>query len=243
MSGVIPSSAINLVQLGNLLAPASGQTHGAVFEVTLNNSTAQLNMVQLTTSLGYVFQAQAMRVDNSGGASTIVIKDIVAGWTENILANEVRTFQFLSVSDAQYTFFSSGSVKFQVALLDYPAFPDTRDVSGAATSVSILGQPIAVTDVTPSRVYTAGDAVAVAVGGTAVNAFNAASIATGAIIINPTSNAAQLFVDPVNVATTTEGSNGTCIALNAGDTWQGEAASGAISVNSAAAVGFIAYRW
>jgi hypothetical protein len=67
---------------------------------------------------------------------------------------------------------------------------------------------------------TAASAVEVVTGGTAVTAFLASSIMTGAQIINPYGATESLFVDMINVpGTTAPGADGTTVELVPGQSW------------------------
>lgn len=248
---LLSTQNINIENLGNFLAPANGVTHGALFTVTSNNATVQLNMISLQASLGYEFVPQAMTVDNSGGSFPIVVGEITAGWVETIAAGVKRTFQFPAVGDAQFTFLSNGgSSTFKVFLFDFPAFPDSNTgvVSGSVNAV-ITGQPIAVQVQTGTLTYTNADHTGALTANVAANLFNAASITTGAVIKCPafqpggtTPNTFNLWVNLVG-ATATESEGDGVIVLQPGQAVAIGPTASRVSVISDGALTPVAYRW
>lgn len=145
MSGTSFSS---VYQLANLTAPASGVTHAAEWLVQITAGTpTTLNMLSQQEFLGD-FLGQAMTYDNSTGATPVVIQETTYGWTETIQAGEKRTFQYPGCPNQNFIFNSSGNVTGILSVYDWPAFPDSSSnlTFASGTPVTIVGQPIGVTD-------------------------------------------------------------------------------------------------
>lgn len=219
MSASILSTNVNIQGLGNLLAPADGVTHAAIFSATMNNSSVSISMPSLFSYLGWNFQPQAMTIDNLGGGSSVVVKGTYSQFTEIVPAGIKRTFQFPSVADEIFTYTSTGAVTCQVLLYDFPAFPDTNNSSppgiGGPLDVTILGQPVLVEEQAVNLIYGAAANTTFAAGATG-NVFNASTITNGCVIKNPSSNTGQFLVDPTGSAIggTTEG--GTVFGIDPG---------------------------
>ena len=80
--------------------------------------------------------------------------------------------------------------------------------------------PLPVTSDNPLLTPVAANAVEVVTGGTAVTAFLASTIVTGAQIVNPYSATESLFVDMINApGTTAPGTHGTTVELVPGQSW------------------------
>lgn len=207
--------------LANLTAPVSGTTHSVKIVANLNNETVTVPLASLAQVIGD-FAAQAMTVDNTQGTATVIVSETVYGWSRTINAGTAQTFQFPGVPNPVFTLTTTGAVSGLVwSLYDWPTFPDAWTNNGnsaLASDVNIVNQPIAVdgtVSIAPAQAnYAAGAVHAVAVGGTAVVVFPAASITKQAVIKNPSSATESLFIDFVNAAQVAEpGTNGTTFEL------------------------------
>lgn len=145
MSG---TSFLSVYNLANLTAPASGVTHGAKWQVAIvGGETVRLNMLSQQEFLG-VFLGQSMQVDNTANASQVTIMETTYGWIRIVAAGALVTFQYPAVQNQNFIFSCPDDVLFGISIFDWPAFPDygTNTSGGASSSVTILGQPIEVTD-------------------------------------------------------------------------------------------------
>lgn len=127
--------------LSNLTAPASGVTHAGQWQLALTAGVpATLNMLSQMEFLGD-FLGQAMTVDNTANPTAITITETTYGWTRQIQAGELRTFQYPGVQNQNFVFSSSGNINALLSIYDWPAFPDSDYLLGNAsgTPVTILG--------------------------------------------------------------------------------------------------------
>ncbi len=236
MSATIsPPSVLGLV---NLLAPASGMTHGCKFTVTLAGASATVNWAGLFQTIG-VWVPQSMMVDNTAGASVVTVSETTYGWTRRVQAGELRVFQFPAVGTPQFVFSSAGNVAPTISMFDWPAFPDSDQNLGVSsgTPVTVTGQPIAVaiSGTQPPAVplsYVVAGTTTITTGGTSQTLFAAGTIANGAWITNPVGAVESLFVCPTGAAAGVVASGAT-FELVAGQTMTLGAASNAITVNAA----------
>lgn len=237
MSGSGNSQTYNLF---NLLAPASGTTHGVKYTIALTaGATATINWPGQVQQVG-AWVPQAAMVDNTLGTSPLTMAETTYGWTRIIPAGTWRVFQFPAVNNPNFSFTSSGTISPIVSFFDWPAFPDGDFNPAVATGqpVEITGQPIEVTlsgtGVPPDAVSYAGAAAhTITAGGTSQVVFAAASVITGAIITNPNNATENLYVDPVKAAVTTTGGIDTSFELLPGQSFTFGPAAGAININAA----------
>ena len=179
--------------LGNLLAPATGQTHGVKFSMSLSSNSATINWDGLLQSVGS-WLPQAMYVNNLGNNANLVVTETSSGWQTVVVAGTAKTVQFPCVSHPVFNIAcATGSANLDFWLFDWPAFPDEvfNPTSGGASGVVLIGgQPIEVVlqgnMLPPAPVtYAAAAAHTVTSGGTAITVFTAGQIVTQGIITNP----------------------------------------------------------
>lgn len=151
MSGT--ADFISPYNLGNLLAPVDGTTHGAKCSVTLAaNQTAILNVSSLQQVMGN-FQPQSILVNNSGNTFDLIVTELVFGIPMLFPAGSVNWINFPAVNNAIFQFSSSGSINADIALFDFPALPfavqnlansgsSNVNVTNASLPVDIVGGTI-----------------------------------------------------------------------------------------------------
>lgn len=241
------SLLMQLQNLSNLLAPASGVTHGCLFRVTLNNNSARVFLESFAQEGLADFTPQALMIDNQASAQPVTVTEQWTNWTRVIQAGECRTLQYPAVTLPRFTLTSPGSAQVNFWLFDWPAFPDSNLNPATTTGavVQIAGQPINVDIVAPmpapyASAASVGNSHSIVLGGTAQNALNAGAATAGGFITNPSTAAAQgigaaepLFVDEANAAGTAEATGGTTVILQPGDTYVVPPTVSAVSVNAA----------
>lgn len=236
------SATLQAARTINLLAPASGVTHAARFDINLGGATTSvgINWPGLLSKVGN-FTPQACRLDNTASTASVLVRETNYGWSRLIEAGVMETWQFEGVDTPEFLFTSSGTVTAVFSLYDWPAMPD-RSVNLTnfpGTVVSIAGQPIAVTltgtlPLPTSITPTVMPVTTVVTGAVAVTALPGGTNPSGGFITNPIAAPGNLFVDIVNTAGTLE--SATCVELVPGQSFAlpGPILTG-VSVNSSSA--------
>jgi hypothetical protein len=174
-----------LWNLTNLQAPASGITHALKLTVTANSTNPVGFAPQdFVNSIGLSFQAQSMRVNNSGNNVGVTVSETIYGWSQYVPAGETLVFNFPAIQTPQFEFSAdSGTQNFTVDMFDFPAFAFASSNPNEAT-----GTPIAPGSTAIPVVIEGGSLVSAA-------AYTDASVtATGASQTLVTANTARKYL-------------------------------------------------
>lgn len=143
------SGSVNFISpynLGNLLAPIDGTTHGAKCAVTLAaNQKATLQISSLQQVMGN-FQPQSILVDNSGNTFDLKVTELVFGLPLLFPAGSINWINFPAVNNAIFEFSSSGSINANLAFFDFPALPFStqNSVNSPSANVNITNPSVPV---------------------------------------------------------------------------------------------------
>lgn len=162
---------------------------------------------------------QAVWIDNSANANELSISVDNTGQIIRVPPNAQGTFPIIAAIRPRITVASAGAAVVPTMWLNVPLplavwYPSGNTPSGTITvtgTVDVISPPL-----TPA----APASFAIVTGGTPVTVFAPNSIATGAVIKNPTGAVETLYIDIVNAAQTADpGTNGTTMGIAPGATF------------------------
>ena len=142
MSGT--ATFISPYNLGNLLAPVNGTTHGVKFNISLAANSCDISIASIRQQIN--LQPQSMWVNNNANVADVLITETIFGWSQIIPAGQSIWFNFPSVPNPNFVFSSAGTVTAAVAFFDFPALPSTINqvTNQTPPSVNIANQPVGV---------------------------------------------------------------------------------------------------